>query len=619
MVFVFLCLEKFNVRRYNNNRLAYTDVTHKRGGVDMRIQICHLSDIHFVEEKNAIEDKKDAMCRAILEYAHRDEEILFLVSGDVVQSGYGKQYEKAMDFFLYIQDALKKQKNIQSHFIFAPGNHDAIINEEDLDEKNRRKIVLSKKDSLEPKELQYYQEKMCEKQRNYFDFIRSFDEESIIKINTGTSLLEQYQINISKQDIFINVLNTSWISQIKEKPGEIFIPKVVYEQKIVKKNGLNITMYHHPSNWMHPDDKIYFDSAIRRQSDIIFVGHEHCGREEYILSRDVQFDIEYGEVLQDETYEYLSAFKIHYIEDGSICTRIYRWDNVREYYNGTELPPKKIGDNIDKTICFLPEYREKLNSIEMQISHPRKKKVYLSDLFIFPNIEAYNSKKSFEESTKEKVTVYGGNLLEYILENRFIEFSGGQKVGKSALARMISLNLEQIGVHAIILDCKKITNWSIKNVQKVEEYAIYEGYGKKDVHLYRQLLPHQKIIIFDNIDVIRDKTFKREMMMYFSNFYNYIVSFTNMSYELAMVGETIHQETELEFKHCTIKELGYKQRNRLYKKWYLLDEGDGNYIVEEELEKKVKEATNTINTLKGNGYMPCIPPNIIIILQQLEF
>ena len=63
------------------------------GGMGMRIQICHLSDIHFIVGQNSIEEKKDKLCSAILEYACKGENILFLISGDIVQSADTKQYD----------------------------------------------------------------------------------------------------------------------------------------------------------------------------------------------------------------------------------------------------------------------------------------------------------------------------------------------------------------------------------------------------------------------------------------------------------------------------------------------------------------------------------------------
>lgn len=45
----------------------------------------------------------------------------------------------------------------------------------------------------------------------------------------------------------------------------------------------------------------------------------------------------------------------------------------------------------------------------------------------------------------------------------------------------------------------------------------------------------------------------------------------------------------------------------------------GDIIVDDLVRTKISEAMSTIDVLKGNGYMPCIPSHILIILQQLEY
>lgn len=79
---------------------------------------------------------------------------------------------------------------------------------------------------------------------------------------------------------------------------------------------------------------------------------------------------------------------------------------------------------------FLPDYQEWLNSFDMQVTHPKKKKVYLQDIFMFPNVEEYKKNKDFSEGTKDRITIKGEELLNYIIDNKYIEFSGGAKLEK---------------------------------------------------------------------------------------------------------------------------------------------------------------------------------------------
>lgn len=53
----------------------------------MRITICHLSDIHFATCENTILEKQKKLCDAILQDALKKDVIIFIVSGDIAQSG----------------------------------------------------------------------------------------------------------------------------------------------------------------------------------------------------------------------------------------------------------------------------------------------------------------------------------------------------------------------------------------------------------------------------------------------------------------------------------------------------------------------------------------------------
>ena len=125
------------------------------------------------------------------------------------------------------------------------------------------------------------------------------------------------------------------------------------------------------------------------------------------------------------------------------------------------------------------------------------------------------------------------------------------------------------------------------------------------------------MLILDNFEKVRDRKSKQQVLEYFDNFYDYILTFSNTTFELELLDESLNHEKN-EYTHCSISELGYRRRNQLITKWYYLSEG-GDIIVDDLVKEKISEAMVTIDVLKGNGYMPCIPPHILIILQQLEY
>jgi len=73
-------------------------------------------------------------------------------------------------------------------------------------------------------------------------------------------LLRKYQIIYCGTKITINCLNSAWLTEIHEKPGNLFFPTKELNN-IIKDAELVITTYHHPSNWMHPNDKNIFNSV----------------------------------------------------------------------------------------------------------------------------------------------------------------------------------------------------------------------------------------------------------------------------------------------------------------------------------------------------------------------
>ena len=85
----------------------------------MRITICHLSDIHFGKDGNTILEKKEKICDAILQNALKRDIVLFIVSGDIAQSGQEIEYEIALNFFMQIQEYLEKRKELKVLFFFC--------------------------------------------------------------------------------------------------------------------------------------------------------------------------------------------------------------------------------------------------------------------------------------------------------------------------------------------------------------------------------------------------------------------------------------------------------------------------------------------------------------------
>ena len=271
----------------------------------------------------------------------------------------------------------------------------------------------------------------------------------------------------------------------------------------------------------------------------------------------------------------------------------------------------------NKYLYFQKDFQTYLETADIRISHPRKEKVTMRDLYVYPDIEAYKNSNNSYDINEESVTVRGEELLDYILKTKRIAFSGGSKSGKTALAKNMVYDLIEKGKYGIIMDCTKLGSNPCRHLEKNEEICISYAYGKEYVDIYKQLDLSKKMLILDNFEEVRDRKSKQQILEYFDNYYDYIITFSNTTFELELLDDSLNHENN-GYIHCSISELGYRRRNQLITNWYYLSEG-GDDIIDDVVKVKVAEAMSTINVLKGNGYMPCIPPHILIILQQLEY
>lgn len=587
----------------------------------MRLTICHLSDIHLDNREDIILEKVDRICDAILKEALKKDVIFFIISGDIVQGGQKEQYEIALDFFVKIQQQLEHNKSIYSYFFFVPGNHDCDFqdNQRNKDDDLRREKVIASKESIAEDDLAYYVEALCEKQQNFYNFVGIFDYDILDDIEVkpiySSKLLRKYQIKCFETKITINCLNSAWLTELHENPGKLFFPDKEMK-KITKDADLVITMYHHPSNWMHPNDRNKFNRWVMNKSDLVFVGHEHVGRNEQVETRETVFHAQYGEVLQDRDDLDNSGFIINYLEDNNNSVNVYQWDKERSIYIKSYSLDKKIDLSANKYLCYCEEFQNYLKMADIRITHPNKDDVNMRDLYVYPDVEAY--KDNIDNITRDSIIIKGEEVLEFILKNKRISFLGKPKSGKTALAKNISLDFIERGKYCLLIDCSTITNYSVQNLKKCEEINISRAFGKEYIERYKQLNISNKVLILDNFEKIRDTNAKNEILRFFDNFYDYILMFSDTFYELELLEQSLQGKEKSDYILCTINELGNRKRNQLISKWYYLSEGD-DVIIDEEIKKKIEEATKTINVLKGNGYMPCIPSYILIILQQLEY
>ena len=94
----------------------------------MRIEIVHLSDIHFRETGNPVRNVVDEIVQAVNSVDATTSLFLVVISGDIAYSGKSAEYKVALQFFQEFREKLAKMRpDATLEFVSVPGNHDCVL------------------------------------------------------------------------------------------------------------------------------------------------------------------------------------------------------------------------------------------------------------------------------------------------------------------------------------------------------------------------------------------------------------------------------------------------------------------------------------------------------------
>lgn len=578
----------------------------------MKLVFCHLSDIHFVKDKeaNAIIAKQKKIVDAIVSVTEKQSYVLIIVSGDISQSGAKDEYTTALDFFINLDNEISQHTKNPCEFVFVPGNHDCDFSDAKLNE-----MIVDRKAKITGEPTISQITSICEMQCNYSDFFMTicngYCEPSI--------LIKQKVCTIEKSKILINMINTAWVSELKEKPGKVFIPDNQLVAIDSKEYDLVVSTFHHPVSWLFPDKASNFKKYIHSTSDMIFVGHEHIGEEETIESRDYSYKYFYGEVLQDPNNKENSGFTITTIdfEKQDAHFYLFRWNAINRLYetkSSYSYPLERNKTLKTKQLQISDDFRHYLSEPNMDIQHKYKDPITLDDLYIYPDLNVYT--QTTTKNSELSVKIRSNNVYNHVIQAKKLIITGDLNSGKTSFAKTVFSELQSNDIYSLFIEGDVLTSYNEEILQRIINHAIVAQYSNDDVDIYNQLHSNQKAIIIDNFDnSIINSEAKKELLHKLSGKFDYIIVFSSINYEIDVLIGNLNN-ANAEFSRCSICEMGHYLRHNLIKKWYKL--GREQIITDQELDKLVRYAEQTINTLTGDGYLPTIPAHILIVLQQLD-
>lgn len=571
------------------------------------VGIIHLSDIHFSDKENIFETRWELFFRALKDDFSDCLFVYIVVSGDIANAGKKLEYKVAITYFKKLLEQLKKRYNsTQLKLIFVPGNHDCNF---DLDTQARKNIIKNINYDTIGNDESVFQ--MCLKtQLDFWNFYNVF-----IKV-PDNKIYFKISDTIADKKLCFHCFNTAWMSQKNENPGTLFFPvKRFDELKNKNEFDLNIAVLHHPLNWFNPNapdnNKKEFQNLLEDISSLQIIGHEHenelrkTENVDRIASQTVCVS---GDVFQNQESTTQSGFQTFFINLNNNKVRLRRYRLEKEIYQKYSENEITLNKKTKRLVELNNMYIEKLNRINIPLSFSDKQ-VKLSDIYVFPDLEALSSKS--ENAINDFID------SETVLNNSQFKnciFEGDSQIGKSSLLYMLFLRFFDKGFYPILLDGKDVTS---DNVDKIVQKAFKSQYTEDPISYekFKQINSDLKVLLIDDLHTSKLKKHTR---------YDAIKIFFDLFSRTLITIDTAYSiipQVQAEFKDIcsfSIKSLGYKKKNDLVEKYFALKESQSLQPDQINLDR-IKHTFDQLTQILGDKLIPSYPVFVLSIIQALEF
>ncbi len=583
----------------------------------MRLDIIHLSDIHLENKNDHLFEKTSSLISALDCDAHNVENAVVIVSGDIANSGNSTEYKLAEDFFETIKNGLSEQyKSII--FICVPGNHDCDFS---MQAEVVRKALLksvsdTRRECLEDEVVQ----ELIKVQKNYRKFSAKFT--SSIQTLHCDDLLTVYLYEQDGFKIIFKCFNTAWVSQMHEVPGMLTFPYERYEDmSFGEPEAFTITLFHHSLGWLSPDNARGFKKYLEKTSSIVITGHDHIGSAG--LKDDFEGDstelIE-GRLLQDRKAVNKSAFNLinfdfskkeHCIKKGEWADDHYEVNIVRDWFSYDGLK------GIDRVAFGIKEnFKSKLNSLEINVSNSHKEKLFLDDVFIYPNINEIQRLGKTASTPKNRSSEI---LFDYQnnSEKKFL-IIGEEKSGKSTILKKLFLYYYDSGYVPLYIEGDEIKSTSKSDIDKLINKKVKQQYCDDS---YNNLVKNdktKKVLLIDDFHISKLNSEGKSIFIDHINEMFPIVFVTGNSMVLVeeMSSNKKLYEKFVDYDHYGIKLFGKLLRYKIVEKWNRI--GREHFLDERELVSENDRVIRIIEGIVGNNLVPSYPLYLLTIIQSIE-
>lgn len=576
----------------------------------MSLVIIHLTDIHMGSDvkSNAILNRKQQLSQACCSVLSSNDKVIIIISGDVAYSGKTAEYENAFDMIDYLQIELRKHLGYTPTVLMTPGNHDCDFT---VSQSVRNKL-LQKVDKTIEVDAEILA--CCTSvQQNFFDFVALFSEYD------PQQICNLYEIEFRSNKILFQILNSSWMSQLHERPGELVFPIKAIPDIQTDAYDCIFTVMHHPHNWMHPDNRLEFLGHIRRTTDVLIVGHEHC-KDAYKTANEEWAVIElHGKELQGDRND-SSEFSIYEFDDSLQNFTNYHFSWNGALYCRISEPSNMFMRNTAISTSILTPSRDcfdgYMDDPGMLIVHEGADNIRLHEIYCWPDLDIIEIQDSERITNIERINE---NVPARLLGGAISIVIGDSLAGKTAFMKMLFREYSRRNECCVLLDGKSLNTIVEKNLRQRIEDGFVQEYGVECLEKYRQLSCQSRILLIDNFNNLPYHDERRsKVLSYLSQYASHIIITSDNEIEMRMICAKMDSIPTLSTNYYRICYFGNSKRQELISKWYCLRNEYANG--REQIDLKITSASEKINMLLGlsGGFIPAAPIHLINLLQNID-
>jgi len=574
----------------------------------MTFAILQLSDIHFRDNFNSITAKASKVASAFLSVTGTASACLIAVTGDIAFSGTKKQYDLSKVFFNFLTSEICTRKpELKLYWAFVPGNHDCDFKSAtDL-----RAMAIAGATArildLEPHGAAV--KELLAVQRDFFSFEGDFLGED------GTPWLEKVRkIELNDVTIVVRCLNSSFLSQLDEKQGQLYFPLQAIGNTFLNTASLFITLVHHPYPWYESNNGIALQSRLEHISDVVLTGHQHTDSAHTKISDGGAYcHYVAGSALQDEVLA--SGFNVLLCDLDQSVSRVFRFEWSEELFRPKSEPaalPFIRNQAARSDFRSNPSFLAELRDVGLGIRHPRKNPIELDDLFIYPSLN--HLKLSGGE--KELEHIESEDVLGFIESSRKVQISGSTQSGKTTFCRKLYTDLlAKTSIVPLLMNADDIRGVTPDAITSLAHRLFREQYDPQQWEAYRQLDKDNKLLIIDDWHKLKYKgKTKSTLVTSLTTVFDRIVLLAD---DVVFMGNlTKPPEGELRhFECCDIRQFGYTLRANLIEKWHALGAVD---VDDHAFEERVRQDEIVINSMMKKNVLPSFPANVLLVLHARE-